>query len=85
MAPDWFAEMGAIQLAPRGGLEPEYQINTVYGRLVVTFFENWIATRFDDHKLASKYLDSNPFSGKWNFLGENHEEEFNQRLSKILK
>ncbi len=52
---------------------PVFNLKTRAGNLQVTPYNNWLACRFDDEKLAKTVLGDddpcrrlNPFSGKWN-------------------
>lgn len=49
---------------------------TKFGRLDITVYD-WIATRFDLPKEASKEVDCNPHSGKWNL--HFHTEDFSAK------
>jgi hypothetical protein len=50
----------------------DLELDTPAGLLRLTVYENWVATRFDDVKLATALTKKigrpcNPYSGKWNF------------------
>ncbi len=49
-----------------------YLLQTTAGPLHVSIQDDWVATRFDDVNLArGKIAGMNPYSGKWNFHGNN--------------
>jgi hypothetical protein len=56
----------------RPGTFYEYELDTPAGLLHISVHEGWVATRFDDVALGTKFTEScgrscNPYSGKWNF------------------
>lgn len=64
---DLLTELGGT---PVDWHRPQFELQTIAGRLVCTPFENWVACKFDDEKLAVKKIAEgslNPFSGKWNW------------------
>lgn len=84
-APGWFMDYNPVETKSPAGLRPSYEIETAHGLLHVTFFRDWTATRFEDPKRAVDHLDCNPFSGKWNFHGPEHETHFRFSLSTIAE
>lgn len=59
-------------LGARPGTFYDYALDTPAGLLHVSVHEGWVATRFDDVALGTKFTQScgrssNPYSGKWNF------------------
>ena len=69
-----------------------YYVQTIFGRLGVTFIDDWIACRFDepnkyDKSIGGVYPVLNPFTGKWNFHTETAQDSFEwfkMCLDKIL-
>ena len=66
-AKELLLSLGAVQE------EDRFTMQTKVGRLQLhprddeTIGLGTVFARFDDHKAAKKLVDSNPFSGKWNF------------------
>lgn len=44
-----------------------YQLETDFGLLLISPYEDWIATRFDDISRVPLSIKINRWSGKWNF------------------
>jgi hypothetical protein len=59
-------------LGARPGSFYDYELDTPAGLLHLSVHDGWLATRFDDVAMGTKFTEScgrpsNPFSGKWNF------------------
>lgn len=77
-APEWF-----MDLKPEPSQSYSYAISTTYGLLDVTFYDTWVATRFNDSD-STELLTGSSLTGKWNFHGDNCRERFRVRLFNIL-
>lgn len=85
-------ELGAMPLPDH--YTPAWQLVTPLGPLTITPLDNWIACRFDKPEIAKRYVDCNPYSGKWNFhewedspaslLAPDALEHFTRQLRRVL-
>ena len=58
-----------IPAAPNAG---NWTLESSFGPLHVSVYDNWVACRFEDVKRAAKVVNCNRNTGKWNF----HFEKF---------
>ena len=47
--------------------QAELVLDTPAGTLTLTPYDTWIAAIFSDPRHARRFVDCNPYSGKWNF------------------